>query len=102
MENLSLFEKRPTTIHFNLKDRHGKVKVHYGVITDPIKAGFDSLASLNFDINLCTGYPMVHAYIDSFEGSGYRMLCGWIQVVTSVYTESTEHENTLDGNICYY
>jgi len=42
---------------------------------------------------LSRGYPIIHARIEAYAGSGYRMLCGWIQIVTSVYLDSHDNEN---------
>jgi hypothetical protein len=58
------------------------VAVAYGVTADPVAAGFDVIPSLPFDIALCRGYPNIHAAIEAHGESGYRGLCGWIQVFT--------------------
>jgi hypothetical protein len=71
------------TLPFCLHGRQGQVAVYYGVNSDPVYAGFDALAGLGFDPALCAGYPAVHARIEAFEGTGYRALCGWIQIITS-------------------
>lgn len=73
----------------------GRVVVLYGRIEDPVDAGFDSLPGLGFDINLSKGYPMMHARIDAYEGSGYRTFCGWVQVITRKEYDSYEAEAEL-------
>ena len=94
MCNWSFYESVTKVIPFNLKGYKGKVSVYYGVNDDPIRAGFDSLPQIGFDINLCRGYPIIHARIEDYEGSGYRMFCGWIQIVTSVYLDAGDNKKT--------
>ncbi|MBN1933867.1 MAG: hypothetical protein JW934_04335 [Anaerolineae bacterium] len=74
-------QTQPTTIPFTLKDRSGQVTVRYGANTDPVKAGFDALPAFALDLKETLGYPCVHAIIEQYAGSGYRALCGWIQIV---------------------
>jgi hypothetical protein len=93
MSTWAFYDKATALIPFTLKGYNGKVAVYYGVNDDPIRVGFDSLTGLNFDIDQCRGYPVIHARIESYDGSGYRMLCGWIQIVTSVYLDSHDREN---------
>ena len=69
-------------IPFTLHDRRGRVAVTYGPNHDPVQAGFDALPGIPFDLDLCLGYPVMQAQIESYAGSGYRTLCGWIQIVT--------------------
>lgn len=88
-------------IPFRHNDRRGLAVVSYGRNEDPVKAGFDSLselsydslAALGFDINLTIGYPSMHAWIETYEGYGYRTILGWVQVVTDKYYDSYESEN---------
>jgi hypothetical protein len=82
MKHDLLLDQPAAVIPFQLHGREGKLAVYYGVNTDPIQAGFDFLAGLNFDINLCRGYPVMHARIEEYAGSGYRTICGWVQLVT--------------------
>ena len=83
MNNWSFYDCAAELIPFNLKGYNGKVSVYYGVNDDPIKVGFNSLPGIPFDIQLSRGYPIIHARIETYAGSGYRMFCGWIQIVTS-------------------
>ena len=78
----SWYQTQPTTISFALKDRPGQVSVYYGSNTDPVKAGFDALPAFTLDLKETLGYPCVHAIIEQYAGSGYRALCGWVQIVT--------------------
>jgi hypothetical protein len=83
MNGWSLYDKAGESIPFSLNGYTGIVAVYYGLNTDPVKAGFDCLAGLNFDMEQCRCYPLMHACIKSYAGSGYRTFCGWIQVVSS-------------------
>jgi hypothetical protein len=62
--------------------------VAYGATDDPIVSGFDALPGMNFDLAQCRGYPTMRGVIDSYDGTGYRTLFGWIQIVTGVRTAS--------------
>jgi hypothetical protein len=79
---------RVVHIPFEHYGRRGNVAVTYGVTDDPRASGFDALPGMSFDLSQCRGYPTTHGVIDSFEGTGYRTLCGWIQIVTGVRTAS--------------
>jgi len=92
MNSWSYYDCVTELIPFNLKGYNGKVSVYYGVNDDPIKVGFDSLPGIPFDIGASQGYPVIHARIDDYEGSGYRMFCGWIQIVTSIYQDSHDSQ----------
>lgn len=67
---------------FLLNGRHGTVEVSYMENRSPEESGFDLLQGLGFDVNLCIGYPTMHATIQEYAGTGYRKLCAWIQFVT--------------------
>lgn len=73
---------RPTFIPFTLEGKSGRLAVTYGVTEDLVAAGFDAVPGIPFDIRLCRGYPNIRGVIDTYDGSGYRGLCGWIQVIT--------------------
>lgn len=92
MNEWSSHDGTAASIPFRLKGHHGKVAVSYGRNDDPVKAGFDSLPGLNFDLDRCRGYPVMHARIENYEGSGYRTFCGWIQIVTNIYLDSHDTE----------
>lgn len=88
MNNWSFYNQIAKLIPFSLSGYNGEVAIYYGINDAPVKVGFDSLTGLNFNIELCCGYPVIHARIENYEGSGYRTFCGWIQIVTSVYSNS--------------
>jgi hypothetical protein len=69
-------------IPFTMAGCQGQVAVYYGPNRDVVKAGFDALPGIPFSITLCEGYPAMQAQIESYAGAGYRMICGWIQIVT--------------------
>ncbi|MCJ7739102.1 MAG: hypothetical protein MUQ10_17615 [Anaerolineae bacterium] len=77
-------------IPFSLNERDGEVAVFYGAKDDPVKAGFDSLPGISFPIGLCCGYPVMHAKIADYSGSGYRTYCGWIQIITRICRKSAD------------
>ena len=82
MSVTSLFAESPLVIPFRLHGLEGRLAVNYGPSRDPIAAGFGVLGDLGFDLELCRGYPLLVARIEDFGGTGYRSLCGWIQIVT--------------------
>jgi hypothetical protein len=90
--------RRTTSIPFILAGKAGRIAVTYGQTDDPAAAGFDCIPGLPFDITLCRGYPNVHAVIEAYGGSGYRGLCGWIQVVTGerYHTGSVHADTAMD------
>lgn len=85
---LKLVEQIPITLY----ERTGKLEIFYGSNEDPIEAGFDALIGLNFDISRSKSYPVLHARIVGFAGSGYRTSCGWLQIVTNDYSMIVETE----------
>lgn len=85
---------RAVQIPFEHNGRRGTVAVTYGVTDDPRVSGFDILPGMTFDVMQCRGYPTIRGVIDSFDGTGYRTLCGWIQVITGVRTSSGKPPDT--------
>ena len=85
---------RAMHIPFEHNGRRGTVAVTYGVTGDPRVSGFDILPGMKFDVAQCRGYPTIAGVIDSYEGTGYRTLCGWIQIVTGVRTASGKPSET--------
>ncbi len=75
-------------IPFTLNGRSGSVTVFYGRSEDPESAGFGIIPGINFDIALCRGYPAMRAVIGTYNGTGYRTFCGWVQVITGSYYDS--------------
>ena len=84
----SLDNQPAIVIPFSLNEHDWGGIAYYGKNDDPIKAGFDSIPDLNFEIDLVRGYPMIHARVENYSGSGYRMLCSWIQIVTDEFYPS--------------
>lgn len=60
--------------------RPGTVEVSYGVTVDPVAVGFDLVAS-GFDERRFRGFPVIRADV-SFDGTGYRAVLGWVQIVS--------------------
>ena len=92
----SLQNQPEVVIPFNLHQHDGQVVIYYGKNDDPVKAGFDIVPDLNFEIDLCRGYPVIHARVENYSGSGYRMLCGWIQIVMSEFYPSKGGRERMD------
>jgi hypothetical protein len=84
------------TLHipFEHNGRRGTVAVTYGVTEDPSVSGFDALPGMGFDLAQCRGCPTMRGVIDSYDGTGYRTLFGWIQIVTGVRTTSGKPADT--------
>ena len=82
MRSVPIFPKSQTTLSFTLAGYQGFIALYYGPDNDPVKAGFDFIPGINFPTDLCLGYPVMQAQIESYAGFGYRMLCGWIQIIT--------------------
>lgn len=60
----------------------GILTVNYEPKSSVAKTGFDLFTRNGFDMNLCIGYPTMHACVESYEGTGYYTACAWIQIVT--------------------
>lgn len=71
-----------TAIPFELNHKSGVLNVCYEANQSAVKSGFDLFAGFGFDVNLCLGYPTMHAFVNSYEGMGYYTASAWIQVVT--------------------
>ena len=71
-----------TTIPFELKHKLGVLEVRYGANRSISESGFDLFAGFGFDVNFCLGYPMMRAFIGSYEGMGYYAASAWIQIIT--------------------
>jgi hypothetical protein len=86
-------------IPFELLGIKNVIEVIYKTNESVVESGFDTLADLPFDPNLCIGYPTVHAYIKNMTNTGYRRLCGWIQLVEREYFSSELLEKPDENNI---
>jgi hypothetical protein len=94
MSTDSYFLKAQKLVPFTLQGRQGRVAVYYGPNDDAVKAGFDTLSGIDFPIELCLGYPVMQAQIERYAGSGYRTLCGWIQIITRECYATADTERT--------
>lgn len=63
--------------------------VEYGINTDPVSSGFEIVRGLVPDLNICIGYPTMHAYVKEHEGFGFCRYCGFIQTVTIKTAETS-------------
>lgn len=81
-----------TEIPFILNERTGTVEVCYEENKSANKSGFDLLKGLGFDVEMCIGYPTMHAYIKNFNGTGYYNSSAWIQIITDKYYSSLQQE----------
>ena len=76
-------------VPFQLRNKENNIVVEYNKMKNPKESGFEAL-KVPFDVNLCIGYPMIHAYFDNMCIYGYERHCGWIQIVRR------EEYNTID------
>lgn len=65
-----------------LNQKSGALKVCYEANRSATESGFDLFTGGGFDVNMCLGYPTMHAYLDCYEGTGYYTACAWIQIIT--------------------
>lgn len=83
-------------LDFKLNGKKGVIHIDYSVNTNVSESGFDMLSHLGFDVNICVGYPTIHAYIKNFEATGYRRLCGWVQILKCEYFNSPQETTPAD------
>ncbi len=100
MSTESFYPKAQKTLSFTLAGRQGYIALYYGSNNDAVKAGFDFIPGIDFPIALCQGYPVLHAQIESYAGSGYRMLCGWIQIITRECLATADQKRTNAHRSC--
>jgi len=67
-------------IPFRLRNKDNNIVVEYDKMNNTKESGFEAL-NVPFDVNMCIGYPMIHAYFDNLNLKGYERYCGWIQFV---------------------
>ncbi len=68
-------------IPFTSFKKQGRIEVVYKANTSPVTSGFEILADIVPDLNMCIGYPTIHASVKEYPGLGYSRYCGWIQVL---------------------
>ena len=76
-------------IPYKQNEKSCMLYVEYGVNTDPITSGFEIVKNLVPDLNICIGYPTMHAFVKEHGGYGFSRYCGFVQVVTM----KSENEN---------
>ncbi|MBI4926461.1 MAG: hypothetical protein HY835_01760 [Anaerolineae bacterium] len=79
-------------IPFTHLDRSGEVLVRYDPIQDPVVAGFDQFHGPYFDMHKSIGYPMMHASIHQYAGTGVRAFMGWIQIIRDTFNEGKDSQ----------
>ena len=79
-----------TNIPFLLNRKPGVLTVDYESNQSAAKSGFDLFVGHGFDVEMCIGYPTMHAYIKSYTGTGYATACTWIQIVTRLEFDSLD------------
>ena len=82
------------TIPFSHMARQGLLIADYKKNPGAVESGFDAL-NVSFDRELCTMYPTVHAFIESYEGTGYRTDMAFVQIITRQETLHDETTRTL-------
>jgi len=77
------------TVPFTARDHEGRVVARYGTTQDAIATGFPLIAS-DLEPARAHGYPWIDAEVE-YDGPGYRMIFGWLQVVERIDSSGTEH-----------
>ena len=75
---------------FELRGVKNIIEVVYKANDSVSESGFDTLTDLPFDPSFCLGYPAMYAYVKDMKSTGYRRVCGWIQLVHREYYSSCE------------
>lgn len=79
------------SIKFNWRNKECAVIIEYNANPGASESGFNIFKNMPFDVELCKGYPMVHAYVDAADLKGYERYCGWIQLIRREdYTDNIE------------
>ncbi len=94
MDVLASFGSSTLTIPFRLRGFPGEVVVYYTVNESPALWGFD-LLHLPFDVNETIGFPVFLA-TTRYDGSGYRAVMGWSQVLTITPHDGTKPLFAID------
>jgi hypothetical protein len=86
-------------IAFSLRGIQNTIEIVYKTNENAQESGFDALLDLPFDPRLCIGYPTVHARVKNMPNTGYRRLCGWIQLVQREYFSSESLEKPDENEL---
>lgn len=70
-----------TEIPVKLRGVDTRLTVEYRENSSAEDSGFDALVNLPFNQDCCIGYPILHAFFDNMELTGYKRYCGFIQFV---------------------
>ena len=74
-------QKTIIQIPYSHNDKSCIMEIEYDVNSSPITSGFEIVKNLVPDLNICIGYPTMHAYIKKHEGYGFSRYCGFIQIL---------------------
>jgi hypothetical protein len=83
----------------------GRILVDLATNDDPVETGHNLVAA-GYEEESFKGFPVVTAHVD-YDGTGYRRLFGWIQLITHVfadtgrepYTEVDWHPTMMEGAV---
>lgn len=74
------------TVPFTAYGKRGFIEATCEENPGPEVSGFTLLKdAVNFDVELCKGYPMFRARMTEYEGSHYGRFVGWIQIITGCW-----------------
>ncbi len=82
LANGALHNMTISNIPFTLNRKPGVLTVEHQASQGAATSGFDLFTGNGFDVEMCVGYPVMRACIQSYEGTGYATACAWIQIVT--------------------
>ncbi len=78
-------------IPFRLHGYDGVVTVEYAANDDPVATGHD-LFAIGYDREAFLGFPVIQCRL-AYSGTGYRELCGWVQIITRSDVDGAEHRS---------
>lgn len=64
---------------FRFQGRGGHLAIDHRVNDDIAESGFDMFNRAEFEPEAALGYPTMHAWVERFDGSGYRTATAFIQ-----------------------
>jgi hypothetical protein len=79
------------------------LSVEYRENISPSESGFDVL-NVPFPVDKCIGYPVLHAYFEHMQLTGYKRYCGYIQLVqrTEIINGTENAKKLLSLDVCDY
>ena len=77
------------TLRFTARGHQGRVVARYGTTRDAVADCFPLVAA-GLDPGQAHGFPWIDAEV-GYDGSGYRMIFGWLQVIERVDTGGAHH-----------